>query len=215
MTLEHDEVRQKLVATALDLMHQGGIEAVKARALAEAAGVSVGTVYNLFGNVDGVLEHACAELFDRLNALGHARTARIEADFADLAARGLVADTPPERLRHALLSLSALYIDFVTENEKGWGALLAFNRSRPVGDAAFWYLAKQGELIGLLGDQLAVAPGMAEADHRSTAAWALWSAVHGIVTLSYVGQVRPDTRLRTETQIEALLTLMVRGIYAS
>ena len=209
MTLEHDQVREKLIVTALDLMAEGGMEAVKARALAQKVGVSVGSVYNLFGNVEGVLEHACARLFDALNALGRTRLGQIEAQ---MAAEGIIA--APERLRFVLMSLSALYIDFVTDNEQAWNALLAFNRSRPVGDAADWYLGKQSELIGMLGDALVTAPGMADAERRMTTGWALWAAVHGIVSLSYVGQVRPDTRARTEAQIASLVTPVVAGIFA-
>ena len=55
MTLKHDAVRDDLIRSTLSLMEQGGLEAVKARAVADAVGVSVGTVYNLFGNVDQLI----------------------------------------------------------------------------------------------------------------------------------------------------------------
>ncbi len=215
MTLEHSEVRDKLVAAALELMAEGGIEAVKARTLAGKVGVSVGSVYNLFGNVDGVIEQACGSLFERLAALGEARKAEIGKEFSEKLARGEVSDSPSQRLRHALLALSGLYIDFVTDNENSWAGLLAFNRARPVGDAADWYLDRQSSLIGLLGDLLDGAPGMEDDNKRQATAWALWSAVHGIVTLSYVGQVRPETLARTNYQIETLVTLLVNGIFAT
>lgn len=215
MTLEHELVREKLVASALDLMAKGGLEAVKARTLAREVGVSVGTVYNFFGNVDGVLEHACGRLFDRLNERGRAKLSEFDGRLAERQAADPADREAKAHLRQVLLSLSALYVDFVTENEKSWAALLAFNRMRPVGDAAGWYLAKQAELIGILSDVLKSAPGMENAEHRLTTAWALWSAVHGIVSLSYVGQVRPETRVRTHAQIEALVVLLIEGIYAS
>lgn len=214
MTLAHSEVREKLVAAALDLMAEGGIEAVKARRLAKMAGVSVGSVYNLFGSVDGVLEHACGNLFERLAVLGEARKAEIGEDFAARLVRGEVADSPSQRLRHALLALSGLYIQFVTDNDRSWAGLLAFNRARPVGDASDWYLDRQSALIGLVGGLLIGAPGMKDEQKREATAWALWSAVHGIVTLSYVGQVRPETLARTNYQIETLVTLVVDGIFA-
>lgn len=214
MTLEHQEVREKLIASTLDLMAQGGIEAVKARVLAETAGVSVGTVYNLFGNVDGVMEFACARLFEKLNALGRARIDEIRNDFAGEVARDGMADTPRNRLLHALLSLSLLYVGFVGENERSWAALLAFNRSRSDGAVAEWYQAMPAELIGILAETLGDAPGMADEVRRTTLAWALWSSVHGIVTMSYVGQAHPEALARTKAQIEALVSLVVDGIYA-
>jgi len=43
---------------------------------------------------------------------------------------------------------------------------------------------------------------------------ALWASVHGIVTLSYIGQARDDAFSRTWKQIDALVGLAVDGLFA-
>ena len=70
MTLEHTAVREALIKSTLSLMQEGGLAAVKARAVADQAGVSVGTVYNLFGNVDQLMLAANLRIYDDLGAIG-------------------------------------------------------------------------------------------------------------------------------------------------
>ena len=77
MTLEHGAVRETLIKTTLDLMEKGGLEAVKARMVAKAVGVSVGTVYNLFGSVDRLVLAANLRIYQRLNDLGRTAMADI------------------------------------------------------------------------------------------------------------------------------------------
>ena len=55
MTLPANEVKAELVKTTLALMDEGGIEAVKARPIAKTVGISVGSIYNMFGSIDGLI----------------------------------------------------------------------------------------------------------------------------------------------------------------
>ena len=71
MTLEHAAVREALIKSTLALMQEGGLAAVKARTVADQAGVSVGTVYNLFGNVDQLILAANLKIYEDLGALGY------------------------------------------------------------------------------------------------------------------------------------------------
>ena len=56
-----DETRARIVASAIDLLNNGGRDAVTTRAVADAAGVQVPTLYRLFGDkhalLDAVAEH--------------------------------------------------------------------------------------------------------------------------------------------------------------
>src|SRR5437868_1295863 len=134
MTLEHAEVRVALINATLSLMEEGGLASVKARAVAEQAGVSVGTVYNLFGNVDQLILAANLKIYDELGAVGVGRMAVIERDLQKRIKAGKVADTPRERLHARLLGLGETYVEFVSANANRWSALLAFNRTRAVGE---------------------------------------------------------------------------------
>ncbi len=56
-----DDTRARIVASAIDLLNSGGRDAVTTRAVADAAGVQVPTLYRLFGDkqalLDAVAEH--------------------------------------------------------------------------------------------------------------------------------------------------------------
>ena len=51
--LPKEETRENLVQTTLTLLENDGLEAVKARNVAEGAGVALGTIYNMFEDLDG------------------------------------------------------------------------------------------------------------------------------------------------------------------
>ena len=212
MTLEHAEVRVALINATLSLMEEGGLASVKARAVAEQAGVSVGTVYNLFGNVDRLILAANLRIYDELGAVGASRMAAIEADLQKRIKAGKIADTPRERLHARLLGLAETYVDFVSANANRWSALLAFNRTRAVGESED-NLQHLNALIDILGGVLKEAPRWTTAAERRLAGRALWSAVHGIVVTSYFGDDRP-ARQRTLHLLDLLLATIADGAFA-
>src|SRR3954469_23605781 len=99
MTLEHDAVRETLIGATLALMDEGGLEAVKARPLAQAVGVSVGTIYNLFGSVDGLVMAANMRIYADLGRMVRDAIPQTEQDIARRIASGTLADIPSDRTR--------------------------------------------------------------------------------------------------------------------
>ncbi len=67
-----EQARGELLAAARMVFERDGIREARIDAIAAEAGVSVGTIYNLFGDRDGlvraVMEGARAEVFDRVRA---------------------------------------------------------------------------------------------------------------------------------------------------
>jgi AcrR family transcriptional regulator len=208
MTLEHDAVRETLVKTVLKLMEKGGLEGVKARKVAELAGVSVGTIYNLFGNFDGLILAANLKIYGDLGAVGQARATRIEAE---LAKRPPTA--PRERVLARLSGLADAYVDFVAANSSRWSALLAFNRTRGL-SANEDNLGHLNALIDIIGAMLDEVPRWKAPRERRAAARALWSAVHGIVTTNFFGGDEATARQRTSGLLNLLLTTLVDGMFA-
>lgn len=204
MTLEHKEVREALVGATLQLMDAGGIEAVKARAVAQAAGVSVGTIYNLVGTVDDLVQLANLRIYEDLSAFGRQRMIELDA--------GLEKGTARERVLTRLLGLADAYIDFVAANSSRWSALLAFNRVHegPEGNRE-----ELTALIDIVGGVLKDAPIWSDSAERRLAARALWSAVHGIVTTNFFGGDEAGARKRTSRLNAILLTTLVDGMFAA
>lgn len=89
--IDRDARRESLSGVVADIAAGQGLEAVTVRAVASAAGVSIGTVQHYFPTKDALMLHAYA----------HARSAvsaRVDAAVAD-------ARTPREALRAILLAL--------------------------------------------------------------------------------------------------------------
>ena len=197
MAFERDKLQERVLKLAAAQLEAGGADGLRARSVAVEAGVSVGTIYNLFGSMNGLLE-----------AVFEGMTLR----FQEQAASRVEAAGSGDR-RTSLLALADAYLEFVSRNEAVWSAFLAYNRQRADG-VDDPYLAKQGPLFDLVGDVLAgTSLDQGEAARRM-AARMLWSSVHGIVTLNYLGMVSEDARARTREQIELLVDLCRAGMDA-
>jgi len=213
MTLQHQEVKESLIKTTLKLMEKGGLESVKARAVAQLTGVSVGTIYNLFGNFDRLILTANSKIYAELATMGRERIGAIETDIARKIAAGKLPDSPRDRMRERLLGLGEVYVDFVSANASRWSALLAFNRTRGVSSNEDNQEQPSG-LIDIVGDAIKDAPAWPTPQKRRLAGRALWSAVHGVVTTNFFGGDEAGGRDRTNQLLRILITAVVDGAFA-
>ena len=193
MAFERDELRKAMIEAAERRIVADGTGGLRARTVAQDTGVSVGTVYNVFGSLNGLFDAVFADEMKRFE--GFARAARDGADDSDIRGR--------------LLALALAYLDYVRDRERIWMAMLAYNRERDVSEE---YLALQTPLFNLVADVLV---GNAQQDSVADpmlAARMLWSSVHGIVTMNYLGMVSDETRENTIAQVDLLVDLVLDGI---
>jgi AcrR family transcriptional regulator len=208
MTLEHPAVRETLIKTTLKLMEKGGLETVKARKVAELSEVSVGTIYNLFGNFDGLILAASIKVYAQLQAVGLAAAQRIEKDLADKGLR-----SARERVLYRLSALADTYVDFVAENANRWNALLAFNRTRGLSGTSD-NLQNLTDLMDIIVRMLDEVPVWKTPAERRIAARALWSAVHGVVITNFSVSEQAAARARTSALLNVLLSVITDGMFA-
>lgn len=187
-----DELRQRAITEARQLLAEGGPEQVKARLLAVRLGISVGTIYNLFGELDELLFLVNAAVYDDLLKV------------MDEAVDGAGNDAAPI---DGVLALCRAYLAFVTENQELWSGVLAFNR-RAKSSVPQWYREKERQLLGNAARVLDAVPGPATKEQKALAARATWAAIHGIVTIS-VGR---QGLLATEEEIGGQIELVARSI---
>lgn len=190
MAFDRDDLRERVLDNAEARIASHGAETLRARTLAVDAGVSVGTIYNLFGSMDGALD----ALFVRL-------LTRFEAE-----ARGLAHG---DNARARLMGLADAYLDFVTRHEAAWTALLAHNARRE-GQPDDETVARQGPAFDLVGDVLADA--VRDAEERRLLARLLWSSVHGIVQLNYLGIATADALTATRAMVARLVDITLAGL---
>ena len=142
-----------------------GLSAVQARRIAQEADCSVGTLYNVFGGLDGLIIAA------------NTRTLMALGEKLGTAVRG----TRREALENRLMALALAYRDFAFEQNNRWRALFD-HRMEPGKPVPERYRAEQARLFELVEECLD--DYIADRAARFSAARALFSGVHGIVSLA-------------------------------
>lgn len=160
------ELRAALIKAASRIIAEEGARGLKARDLAREVGCALGSIYNVFPDMDALVLAIRIETLDRLEA--------------DVVAR--LGDTIPQDTRAArdrLMQLTDVYIDFAHANWGLWSA--AFEHTAAVGEAWDAYLARLAHIFGRIEAPLLVLGGALEPDRLPLLSRALFSAVHGIV----------------------------------
>lgn len=108
-----DELKEMILNTAATLLADGGIYAISARNIAGQIGYTVGTLYNVFKNLDDIILHVNAATLQELQAKLAGTTNAAE--------------------------MAAQYHQFALENRNRWRAI--FEHHMQSGDAVpAWYL---------------------------------------------------------------------------
>ncbi len=154
----HGELAAALVQAALDLLAEGGTDAVSLRAVARRAGVSAMAPYRHFASKEALLAAVAVEGFHTL------RKALSAAD--ETAAPG-----------QALIEQAVAYVTFALQNAAMIRLMFDPRHEGPhpvldaTGETAFAILARR------------VAAETPESADRQAAAFACWSLVHGLAML--------------------------------
>ena len=188
-----ESLRGEIVGNAARVLETEGLEAMQARRIARDAGCSVGTLYNLFGDIDGLLIAVNATT---LSLLGQA----VGTEGDRLAGRPL-----GERLT----GLALAYMNFALAHQRRWEAV--FNHRLETGRAVPQsYIQDQERLIGLI--EAAIADVVEQPERRGATARALFGAVHGIVALALDNRLGGHLRGALESHIRLIVDLAARGL---
>ncbi len=186
----------RLLARATAILEREGLEAVQARRVAAEAECSVGTLYNVFGDIDGLIVAVNAET---LGMLGEAVRAGADAS----AGQGLGGQM------HAL---ATAYMRFALDNRRRWEAVFKHRMpsGRPVPPS---YLEDQARLLAVI--EIVLAEVLPDRERRSAAARALFGAVHGIVALALDDRLGGQMMRELEAQLAFIVDVAARGLVAA
>ncbi len=191
--VSREDLRGIVVARTVEILASEGLAAVQIRRIAEVAGCSVGTLYNLFGDRDGLVLAANRAT---LSAMGAPLMA------AQKAAAG-------SNLEGRLLALARAYQKFALANLQRWLAVFEFRL--PEGrDLPDDYVAERTRLLGLIEDALADA--LPAGQPRTDAARALFGAVHGIVILAISNRLSQFDPGSVDREIGFIVGAAARGM---
>ena len=191
-----EEMRERALDIGVALIREGGLSQVKARVLAVRLNVSVGTIYNLFGQMDEFVYRLNARALDGLFVAGQQAIDGAKAEKRDVTGQ--------------MLALSRAYLDYVMAHPDEWNAVLTFMQRR-TGTPPDWYKDKERAVSGLVASTIAQMPGMDDIQRCRMMARAMWGAVHGIVTVS----LRPAGMNQDVEEIWEQIDFVVRSIATS
>lgn len=183
------DLRVRIVDAAEAAILEGGIGALKARALAQEAGCAVGALYNVFDDMTGIVLAVNGRTFQRLGA--HIAAALEDGDTSEPV--------------NALIVMAKAYHGFAAENTRAWRALFDVEMVAD-SDVPEWYLEELGKLFALIAAPLTrLHPHKPQADIE-TLTRALFSSVHGIVLLGLENRISAVPRPEIERMLEVVLT---------
>jgi AcrR family transcriptional regulator len=165
-TYHHGDLRESLLAAALDILADGGVAALSLREAARRAGVSAMAPYRHFADKEELIAGVAAIGFERF------------------CAALVAADANPDP-REALIAQGVAYVVFAGRHPALFRLMFGATSKEPRGD-----LMLAGETAyAVLATRVAslVAPAQA-------ADWTLacWSLVHGLAALALDGKLGPD-----------------------
>lgn len=187
-----EQLAEMAVSAATKLAEADGLRGVTARGIAREIGYTVGTLYNVFDNLDDLLRHMNAATMDALYE--HVTAEPVDED--------------PEV---ALRELARRYLGFVGAHPRRWSAVIEFEPQDGAATPA-WYQQKAQRLVQLGGDAIAGLFGPRESAARRRHAYVLWSALYGVTALAQTASL-PEGET-PDALIDALVTTYIAGLAA-
>jgi AcrR family transcriptional regulator len=166
-TERREKLREALVRAAERTVKTKGLEGLKARDLAEEVGCSLGAIYTVFPDLDG--------LIFEVNGRTLVAVQKFVAQFK------LPGDSSKlDPIVAHLLRLALAYTEFASANEPRWRALF---EHRSWTEVRAWYVEAQKPLFSLLEEPLRDLLPKLGSDQRAVLARTLFAAVHGVISL--------------------------------
>ena len=188
-------LRQAILDHARAALAEGPVGALHARTLATQAGCSVGTLYNLFPDLDAIVMAV---------TLGTLRT--IDETMAETARAG-ADDDPADRM----VALGHAYHRFAKEHRGLWRAMFDHTPGDP--DMALTAVERRhSDLFRHIEAPLSALLPDADAELLGRRARALFSAVHGIVSLAVDRRIAGVSEEAVPGEIEAIVRGYVAGV---
>jgi AcrR family transcriptional regulator len=193
------ELREALLAAATRVIAQHGYSALRARDLAAEVGCAVGSIYNVFPDIDALILAVKAQTLDALEADVIGRLGPFEAKTPkDAAAR--------------FLALGRVYVEFADRNWRLWSA--AFEHQANDSPALETYMVRLDAILTNIELPLRALLPRLEVGESRLLARALFASVHGVVSLGLGGKLGPIAIEQLHWQVQTMLAATLRGLSA-
>ncbi|MEQ1719136.1 MAG: TetR/AcrR family transcriptional regulator [Hyphomicrobium sp.] len=191
-----EKLRTEVLAIARQMLETEGLSALHARRIAQSAGCSVGSLYNVFGDLDGLI------IAVNMQTVADLRKALTASDLGSAALK----------LDERLADLAITYARFAVANAYRWRALFEHTLT---GDRTIpeTYRNDQAQLLSLIEKN--IASEISDTAMRVRAGRALFAAVHGIVLLAIDSKLAPFDPQAMELEIRFIVKAAAHGLGAA
>ena len=188
--------RNKLKANTLlvakRIVENEGLSALQARRIAQEAGCSVGTIYNLYDGLDDLIIRVNSGTLEDLGA----KLSELEQSATDSLAVNLTA-------------MALAYLQFALDSQAAWRAVFEHQlaKDKVVPD---WYREHQAALFSIVEKKLAHV--VADDQQRKLASRALFAAVHGVVSIALDQKLGDFDYAATKAQVKFIVQSAAKGL---
>ncbi len=162
---KRESLKQQIIELAEARIAKLGLTSLRARDLAEEAGCALGSLYNMFADLDGIVLAVNGRTLDRLEASMQQAMAQNSEVALQLKAQ------------------AQAYLEFARSNALLWRALFEHYLPRDY-ILPEWFISKLNHLMDRISVPLGQLQPRLAPDILTTRARTLFAAVHGIVSIS-------------------------------
>lgn len=188
------EINDMILNSAMEIVENEGYLKLSTRKIATQIGYTVGTLYNIFQNLDDIIIHLNGRVLDKLIAKMKSNLNKTKCNVETFKKLGLA------------------YANFSAEHFNLWDMLVNY-RVDPKTEIPKWYPKKIQELFDILESQLSKVVTNQSAEDLRDDITVMWSSIHGICILSIKGKfTHTQTHSKTEKLIENFIDNYFRGL---
>lgn len=186
-------LHEELIVAALARIAQSGVIQLRARDLAADVGCSLGTIYNVFADLNAIVLHANLRILERID-----QVMEETEDDASL--------DPTQRL----VRLAWRYFDFAADHNNTWRSL--FDHPFPADyQLPDWMIEGQQRLLRHIEKPLRQLSPSTDDEEVGLITRTLFSSTHGIVELSLELRTIGVPKEAVRQQLEFLVHSFVKG----
>lgn len=164
----YSELKEMIISATTKIVVEEGYQKLSTRKIANEIKYTVGTLYNIFSNLDEIIMHVNAETLDDL----------YKEIISKKSTKGI----------DLLHEIAASYINYSKENYNLWAMLVDYRVPQET-KYPDWYLTKIQKIYEYLGKVLSPHLPEDKAKDLSDIITVLWASIHGICTLSIKGKL--------------------------
>lgn len=185
------ELSQMIINAAYELMEKEGYAKISTRRIASQIGYTVGTLYNIYKNLDDIFIHVNSRTLDKL-------TAQLEETMKNSSKDTVLKD------------IAIKYIKFSQDNFYLWSMLFEYKFPEEH-EIPTWYANKINKLYDTVSNGITICSPKFPQNKIKETVMVLWAGIHGICTLSIKGKLDRAGAESAQTLVEIFLNNYLKG----